>query len=241
MPFLSVVIPVFNEENKIEEAIRRIFAFLSLKKSPFEIIVSDDGSTDRTRDLVTRYAQAHPECPVRLLVSERNRGKGAAVKQGVLDAKGECVLVTDADLSAPIKESQRLLKAIEVDGFDVAIGSRAVHEELVDVQQSFKRKLGGRIFNFFVKSLILQGFRDTQCGFKCFKTSVARILFRQQTLDGFSFDVEILYLAKRAGYRIAEVPVMWREGKDSRVRLARDSARMVRELIKLRRRYGRIL
>jgi dolichyl-phosphate beta-glucosyltransferase len=145
--------------------------------------------------------------------------------------------VTDADLSAPIKESDKLLQAL-AEGVDAAIGSRAVRKAGCDVQQSFKRRLAGRAFNLLVRALALSDCRDTQCGFKCFRREAALKLFGEQRLDGFSFDVEILYLARRRGYRVKEVPVMWREGRESRIRFFRDSLAMAGDLLRIRNLHG---
>ena len=233
-PELSVVVPVYNEEKSIAETLRRLEAFLSLKKFDWEVIVSSDGSNDRTAEIVGSWIRQRGNDRFRLLDFKTNLGKGAAVRRGVLEARGGKVLFTDADLSAPIKESDKLLRALE-GGADVAIGSRTVPGSDTEVRQSFKRWLSGRIYNFFVKRLVFSGFGDTQCGFKMFTAKAARDLFSRQTLQGFSFDVEILMLARQSGYKIAEVPVMWRQGPDSRVRLARDSVRMIKELFQIRR------
>ena len=233
-PRLSVAIPVYNEERNIGESLRRIAAYLSLGNAGWEVLVSNDGSVDRTCGVVETYAKEHPEQTIRLLSSHPNRGKGYAVRQGVLAARGRYVLVTDADLSAPIKESEKLVRALEK-GADIAIGSRVVRAPGCDVQQSFKRRLSGRIFNGFVRSLVLPGIRDSQCGFKCFKNEVAKKLFSEQKLDGFSFDVEVLYLARCLGYKIAEVPVMWAQAPGSKVNLMRDSFVMVGDLLKIKK------
>ena len=229
---LSVVVPVYNEEKKIVETVRRISAFLSLKGQPAELIVVNDGSKDKTRQIMQSLPQQEHGVFLRFLDSDVNHGKGYACRQGMLEAKGRYILLTDADLSSPIKESDKLVAALER-GSDVAIGSRAVREEGCDVQQSLKRRIAGRIFNFFVQLLVLPGIRDSQCGFKCFTNEAAQKLFRAQKLDGFSFDVEVLYLARKSGYQIAEVPVMWIQGEDSRVSFFRDSTRMLKDLFKI--------
>lgn len=240
MPFedsavtLSVVMPVYNEEHCLTESIRRITVFMTLKNWAWELLIVSDGSTDRT-DAIAREA-ASRDTHVRLLVSEKNSGKGATVRRGVLEASGRYILVTDADLASPIKESDKLIATLE-EGFDIAIGSRVIRKTGCDVQQSWQRALGGRVFNFLVQSLVIKGFRDTQCGFKCFKREAARPLFRAQRLDGFSFDVEILCLAVGQGLKVKEVPVMWRAGEKSKVRLFKDSFRMVGELFFLRKIY----
>lgn len=234
--FLSIVMPVYNEEHCLAESIRRITAFMTLKNWTWELLIASDGSKDRT-DAIAQEA-ALRDRRVRALVSEKNLGKGATVRRGVLAASGKNILVTDADLAAPVKEADKLLAALE-EGADVAIGSRAIRKDGCDVQQSWQRAFSGRVFNFLVRSLVIKGFRDTQCGFKCFKREAALPLFKAQRLDGFSFDVEILCLAFGQGLKVKEVPVMWRAGEKSKVRLFKDSFRMVRELFFLRKIYRR--
>lgn len=234
---LSVVIPAYNEENRIEECLRRVTAFLDLKGRPYEVIVSSDGSTDGTDRLVRAFAEAHPEARVGLVVSNRNRGKGASVRKGVLASSGAYVLVTDADLSAPIKESDKLLAALEA-GYDAAIGSRGVRSPGADVQQSLKRRIAGRVFNWLVRFFALKGFKDTQCGFKCFKRPAALELFREQVTSGFAFDVEVLLRAQKALLRVKEVPIMWREGSSSKVSLLKDPFLMLMDVMTLKKRLG---
>ncbi len=231
---LSVVIPVFNEEKNILDAVRRIDAYRRVKRQSWEIIIVDDGSTDRTAELTRGLIQSTDFSHVRLLSFEKNRGKGRAVREGALAATGEYVLLTDVDLSSPIKEVDKLLGPLQ-QGADIAIGSRAKRSRGCDVQQSFKRTLSGRIFNFFVQLFVLPGIRDTQCGFKCFTRKAAHDLFKIQKLDGFSFDVEILYLARKKGYKISEVPVMWSQGEHSKVSLFRDSLRMLGDLFRIKK------
>ncbi len=228
--------PVYNEEKIVQESMRRVSAFMALKNYRWELIISSDGSTDKTDSLVHSFIEAHPQNPIHLLTAEKNKGKGAAARRGVGTAIGRHILITDADLSAPIKEVDKLIHALE-EGYDIAIGSRR-SEPGCDVQQSFKRRLAGRVYNIFVQTLALRGFLDTQCGFKCFKCEAAKTIFRKQKLDGFSFDVEILYLAKKEGFKIKEVPVMWRQGQDSHVRLVRDAVHMVKDLFVLRKIHG---
>ena len=230
---LSVVLPAYNEEKLIYDTLRRISAYLDLKGSAWEVLVVDDGSKDRTQDVVLKYIQEHAGQAVRILRFDPNHGKGFAARQGMLAAKGRYVLLTDADLSAPIKESDKLIAAIER-GCDVAIGSRGVHAPGCDVRQSFKRRLSGRVFNFFVQALALPGIQDSQCGFKCFSSAATKKIFSEQKLDGFAFDVEALYLARRFGYRIAEVPIMWSEGRDSKINLFCDPILMLKDLLKIK-------
>jgi len=233
-PAVSIVVPVFNEEKNIAETLRRITAFFSLKNFAWEVLVSDDGSTDGTAGAVRKFASENPRYSIRLVSSSPNHGKGFTVRQGVLAASGRYILFTDADLSAPIKETDKLIKALE-GGADVSIGSRGVRAKDCDVQQSFKRRFSGRVFNRLVRMFVLPDVRDSQCGFKCFTRESARMLFSAQKLDGFCFDVEVLFLAKRAGLNVAEVPIMWSEGKESKIRLLRDSVRMFKDLLRIKK------
>jgi dolichyl-phosphate beta-glucosyltransferase len=236
-PFLSIVIPAYNEAERLGESLRRVAAFMALKGIACELIVADDGSTDGTAAIV-RDLQKNSGLPnIRFLPAARNEGKGSAVKRGVLASRGERVLITDADLSSPIKEVDKLLAALDK-GSDVAIGSRARRAAGCDVQQSPKRWFTGRVFNLLVALLALRGYGDTQCGFKCFKRGPAMDLFAAQTLKGFCFDVEILLLARQKGYKVSEVPVMWREAAGSKVNLIRHSLAMMKELLYLRKRYS---
>ena len=238
-PFLSVVVPVYNEEMMIGETVRRVEAYFQFIEKPGEIIIVNDGSTDTTAAKLAELS-AGRKTLLQVLTVSQNSGKGYASRLGVLAAKGEYVLLTDADLSTPMKEVEKLLTALEA-GTDVAIGSRALRAAGCDVQQSFKRRVSSRIFNGIVQTLVLPGLFDTQCGFKLFTARAARELFSRQTVPGFSFDVEILFLARTLGLSIRESPVMWRQGSSSRVHLFRDSTRMVRDLflIKKTHRAGR--
>ncbi|OIO38250.1 MAG: glycosyl transferase [Candidatus Omnitrophica bacterium CG07_land_8_20_14_0_80_50_8] len=231
---ISVVIPVYNEEKNIAQTMRRVRVFMSLKNLPWECWIVNDGSSDNTAAIVRAAIKDNPDGFFKLVSYPANHGKGFAVRHGVLEASGRTILVTDADLSAPIKELDKLMIAL-ADGYDIALGSRAVRSPGADVKQSFKRWCAGRLFNSLVRLIVLRGIADTQCGFKCFKKEAARALFSAQKLDGFSFDVEVLCLAQKKGLRIQEVPVMWREGRDTRVRLFRDSLKMLKDVFYLRR------
>ncbi len=232
--FLSVIIPVFNEERVVVDTIRRVDAYRRVKHQFWEILIVDDGSSDRTASLVRDFIASEKLPDIRLISYAKNRGKGAAVRQGMLEARGEHMLLTDADLSSPIKEVDKLLSVIQ-QGSDIAIGSRAKKLWGSDTHQSFRRALSSRIFNFFVQFLVLPGIKDSQCGFKCFKKNAAQELFSVQKLEGFSFDVEILYLARKKGYKVTEVPVMWSQGKDSKVSVLRDSFRMLGDLFRIKK------
>jgi dolichyl-phosphate beta-glucosyltransferase len=204
---LSIVIPAYNEEARLPATLETV-----LNKLPdAEVIVVDDGSRDGTAALVERYPH------VRLLKNPGNRGKGFTVRHGMLEAKGEWILYTDADLSAPIGEYEKLMKAAERERADVAIGSRAIDRSLVGVHQSAFREMSGRIFNVVMRLVTGLPFRDTQCGFKLFRASAAREIFKRQTFDGFSFDVEDLVIAKVLGYRAIEVPVIWNNVEGTKV------------------------
>jgi dolichyl-phosphate beta-glucosyltransferase len=210
-PFLSVVIPAFNEAERLPRTLGRLTAFLRDFGRGHEVLVVDDGSVDATAEKA-RAAGAT------VLRNERNRGKGHAVRRGMLEARGERRLMTDADLSTPIEELPRLLQKID-EGWDVVIGSRALPESRIEVHQPWYRENMGRLYNVFVRALALPGLHDTQCGFKLWTAAAARAAFAPARLDGFSFDVEALYLARKRGYRMTEVPVTWRNDAATRVSL----------------------
>lgn len=236
-PDLSLVIPAFNEETRLPASLEALAVFLSGRPEPLsvEVIVVDDGSTDRT---AARAAETGRRLGLdfRVLTHERNRGKGAAVRSGALAAEGHRILVSDADFSTPIGEWEKLAAT----GAPVAIGSRAVDESLVKEQQPFYRVALGKLFNRLVRLLAVPGIHDTQCGFKLFSRDAARAIFSRTTVDRFAWDVEALLLARKLGYAIAEVPVLWFNSPDSRVTfLAGVQATL--ELFRIRRRVARTL
>jgi dolichyl-phosphate beta-glucosyltransferase len=212
-PALSVVVPALNEEDRLPRTLERIVSHLGPRREGYELVVVDDGSRDRTAE----RAQA---AGATVLRNETTRGKGYAVRRGMLAARGARRLMTDADLSTPIEELDRLCARMD-EGHDVVIGSRALPGARIEVHQPWYRENMGRLFNLFVRALAVPGVTDTQCGFKLFSGSAARDVFSSARLDGFSFDVEVLFLARRKGYRIAEVPVVWRNDAASRVSLVR--------------------
>lgn len=229
---LSVVIPAYNEEARIERTLARTVEYLDATEwRPYEVLVVSDGSTDRTEALVRAFAEAHPQ--VQLLAYQPNRGKGHAVRYGILRAQGEWVLFSDADLATPIEELEKLAPHLKR-GYDVAIGSRPLRESQLVVRQPFYREWAGRAFNKVVQLLAVRGIHDTQCGFKLFTHESAQAIFSLCRLDGFSFDFEALYYARRLGYTIAEVPIRWMHQEGSKVRMLRDGLRMLRDLVWLR-------
>jgi dolichyl-phosphate beta-glucosyltransferase len=225
------VVPAFNEGRRIGRTLERIVEYLRDAGAAFEVVVVDDGSRDATADVVRRVAAAEPR--VRVIALGANGGKGKAVRRGVLDATGEVVLFSDADLSTPIEEVEKLLEHLGR-GASVAIGSRSVRGASIEVHQPWYRELMGKVFNRLVRLLALRGFIDTQCGFKCFTGDAARAIFSLARIDRFAFDVEVLLLAQRLGYRIAEVPIRWADEPNSRVGVMRDSLSMLADLVRIR-------
>lgn len=229
--FLSIVIPAFNEEGRVGPTIGKILQYCDGKDYSFEIIVVDDGSCDNTSGVVENMRDGKGG-KITLLKSKEHHGKGFAVKEGVMSAGGEYILFCDADLSTPIEEVEKLMPYLK-SGYSIAIGSRGLADSEIQVPQRWYRQNMGRVFNKFVQCMVIQGIEDTQCGFKCFRREAALDIFPQQKIWGFCFDVEVLYHAQRLGYRIKEVPVVWRNSLPSRVSLLRHSIQMFRDLIKI--------
>ncbi|OFW43515.1 MAG: hypothetical protein A3J28_05785 [Acidobacteria bacterium RIFCSPLOWO2_12_FULL_60_22] len=229
--FLTVVVPVYNEAFRIPSALQQILEYLERRPEACEVLVVDDGSTDNTAELVEKVSRATRA--VRLLRHPVNSGKGFAVRTGMLNACGEYLLFTDADLSSPMTEADRLLEPLK-SGYDVVIGSRALKPEWISPRQPLLREASGRAFNFLARSIASLDFRDTQCGFKAFRRQAAREIFSRQAIRGFAFDVEILYLARKLGYRTLEVPVHWGNDARTKVHPFRDGPRMVADLLRIR-------
>lgn len=227
-PKLSIVIPAYNEAERIIPTIGAIASHLTFANYPWELIVADDGSTDQTVSLVQEldFANLH------VLVAEQNGGKGSAVKRGMLAARGELILFADADNSTPIEELDKLMAAIDL-GADIAIGSRAISGADV-ANKSALRQLFSDGLNWIVRTVFRIKVRDTQCGFKLFKREAAHRLHTAQTIDGFSFDLEILYLAGKLGYTIAEIPVSWFDAPGSKVDPMKEIQRFLRDLVKIK-------
>jgi glycosyltransferase involved in cell wall biosynthesis len=213
---ISIVIPAYNEEKRLPSTLDRTIEYLNQARFDFaEILVVDDGSTDRTAVQTTEFALLHPS--VRLLSNPGNRGKGYSVRHGMLEAAGDWVLFTDADLSSPIEELEKLMAAVESTGAPIAIGSRAIDRSLVGVHQPMFREYAGRFFNLVMRLVTGLAFRDTQCGFKLFQRHAAREIFSRQQLERFGFDAEVLLVAKLLKFPAVEVPVRWNDVAGSKV------------------------
>jgi glycosyltransferase involved in cell wall biosynthesis len=231
-PYLSVIIPAYNEEVRLPKTLGSIFTYLQAQPYRSEVIVVNDGSSDRTSEIVNACAQKYPG--LRMLSKPINRGKGDSTRRGMLEARGEIALFTDADLSTPIEEAGKLLAPLRDRGYDVAIGSRAVDRNLIEVHQSVIREQAGIFFNRLVRWITGVRFSDTQCGFKAFRLPRARIIFEQQRVERFGFDPEILFLAARHGLRVVEVPVRWSHDSASKVNVAADGFLMFLDLLLIR-------
>jgi glycosyltransferase involved in cell wall biosynthesis len=233
-PTVSIVIPAYNEAPRIRSTLDRIFAFLESSPIQAEMLIVDDGSTDET----VAVAELYEKRGLRVVSNARNSGKGFSVRQGVLNARGDWVLVTDADLSAPIEEMDRLLEAAGA-GADIVIGSRALDRSKIAVRQSRFREAGGIVYNLAVRLVLGLGFHDTQCGFKLFRRERVLDVFEKQTIDGFGFDPEILFLAARSGLAIREIPIAWSHNEGTKVDLFSDGVRMFLDLVRIRWKWMR--
>ena len=229
-PFLSIVIPAYNEESRLPDTLEQLIRFLEKQAFASEIIVVENGSTDRTHEIAQEFAQKHSNVHV---IQNDRRGKGRAIQRGVAEAKGQYVFLCDADLSMPVEEISKFLPP-QLLNVDIAIASREAPGS-VRYHEPYYRHLTGRVFNILIRLLVLPTLQDTQCGFKCIRADVARDIFRYQTLTGWAFDVELLYIARRHGYRIVEIPIDWYFNADSKISVFRDSLRMFLDLLQIRR------
>jgi dolichyl-phosphate beta-glucosyltransferase len=229
-PELSIVIPSFNEELRLPATLADISAYIRTSKRETEVIVVDDGSTDRTADVANSFRGEFHR--LRVVANKKNRGKGYSVRHGMLEARGSIVLFTDADLSAPIGEADKLLAALA--DHDVAIGSRALNRSLISVHQSVFRENAGIVFNLIVRAILRLPFVDTQCGFKAFRRERCRVIFQQQRIERFGFDPELLYLARHHGLSAAEIPVRWAHSPATKVSMWRDSIQMFLDVFIIR-------
>lgn len=230
-PALSLVIPAYNEEVRLAASLDSVAAFTGSFPGGAETLIVDDGSSDRTAAIACEFASRHTD--VRVLVNDRNRGKGYSLRRGILEAKGDLVLVSDADLSTPLDEAGRLLDRMRSVGEGIVIGSRGLDESNVEVHQNPIRETMGRTFNFLVRALTNLPFADTQCGFKLMTRSVVSPIFKRAGIDGFAYDVELLYVAQRRGVRIEEVPVTWRNAAGSKVGILSAPLAMLRDVLRI--------
>ena len=241
-PELSIVIPAYNEELRLPATLDRIAAYLETSGREAEVLVVDDGSRDRSAAVAESFRDRIPS--LRVVPNGVNRGKGYSVRHGVQEARSPFVLFTDADLSAPIEEAEKLIDALKSNNCDVAIGSRAVDRSLITVHESLFREFAGIIFNKIVRTILWLPFVDTQCGFKAFRRERCGIIFEQQTIERFGFDPELLYLARHHGLRAVEIPVRWGHSPATKVSMLRDSFQMFLDVFVIRwnsllRRYPR--
>lgn len=231
MPRYSIIIPAYNEAARLGFTLDRVLSYVSQQTWDAEIVVVNDGSRDQTPDLVRSKSAAHPN--LRLIENPGNRGKGYSVRNGMLNAAGEILLFTDADLSSPIEESVKLFAAIEA-GADIAIGSRWLQPELQTHRQSLARQLYGRIFNLVLRIFLGLKFKDTQCGFKAFRRRAAQAVFPLQQIERWGFDPELLFLARKSGLTVQEVPVVWSHSAGTRISPLKDGMRMFLEVLAIR-------
>jgi len=230
-PRLSIVIPAYNECMRIEGTLARVLECVNHRQWDAEILVVDDGSTDNTVDIVQRWMARHDR--LHLVKNPGNRGKGYSVRNGLLQSAGDIVMFTDADLSAPIEEAERLIDAIDA-GADVAIGSRWLDKQKQTVHQPMYRRFFGRCFNWVTRKVIGLPFKDTQCGFKAFRRDAAQTIFRLQTIERWGFDPEILFIARKLKFSIVEVPVTWGHDERSRISYLKDGMKMLEEMAEIR-------
>ena len=243
-PRLSIVIPAYNEAARIRRSLEGVALYLARTDEAAEVLVVDDGSDDATVETLRRFAAEQSQgdrVSVRVLQNGRNRGKGYSVKHGLLAARGDLVLISDADFSTPIDELPLLRQAVEKEGYGIAIGSRGLDESRVEIRQAALREMMGRGFNRLVRLLTGLPFRDTQCGFKLARREEVLPLFRAARVERFAYDVEILYLARKAGVRVREVPVLWRNAEGTKVSALTDPFEMLKDVVRvvLRDRLGR--
>jgi dolichyl-phosphate beta-glucosyltransferase len=252
---ISIVIPAYNEESRIIPTLEKVYRYFKNRQIDFEIIVVDDGSKDNTVQAVKQWQMAHSfSSPsfllpsplrgegqgegenerIRIISHPTNKGKGAAVRTGVLAARGNLILFTDADLSTPIEEFTKLKKTID-EGYDIAIGSRGLSDSKIVVSQPWYRRYIGKIFPYLVRLIVMKDFKDTQCGFKLFRKEAGKNLFGSLKTEGFAFDVEILYRAVKGMYKIREIPVFWYNSKDSKLSLFRSPLQMFLSLLSIKK------
>ena len=227
-PFLSIIIPAHNEENRLPDTLEQVFNFLKEQSFTAEVIVVENGSSDKTLEVAQGFIKQQPN----LQVIQSERGKGAAVKRGMLAAKGAYRFMCDADLSMPVAEITKFIPPV-LTNFDIAIASREA-KGAVRYDEPRYRHLGGRVINFLIQLFILPGLNDTQCGFKCFSAKIADDIFNLQTQHGWSFDIELLYIARRHKYTVQEIPIHWVHHPETKVSAVRDAIRMIQDIFRIR-------
>lgn len=233
-PFLSIIIPAYNEQSRLPRTLDQVGDFVLAQDYPVEVLIVNNNSGDRTEEIITEYTRKYP---FMFGLFEAEPGKGAAVRTGMLEARGEYAFMCDADLSMPISEVKRFLPP-QLEGYQVAIASREAPGSVRYNEPHF-RHLGGRLMNWLIQLTILPGLNDTQCGFKCFTLAAARDLFSRQTLPGWSFDIELLYIARRRGYAIKEVAIPWYYHQESKVHAVRDAVKILRDIFTIRSNHAR--
>jgi glycosyltransferase involved in cell wall biosynthesis len=235
IPAISIVVPAYEEEDRLSDPLRRIFAFVETERLAAEVIVVDDGSKDNTKETAERVCAEYSEILSKVVRYEENRGKGYAVKIGLQASNAGIAIFSDADLSTPIEELYKLVKPIEDGEFDVAFGSRALDRSLIGTHQPWRREQGGKVMNLIIRTMSGLKFFDTQCGFKAFNMKKFRPLLEVMTIDRFGFDVEFLFVAQYHNLRLKEIPVRWNNVEGSKVNVFRDTRRMISELGQIRR------
>jgi len=230
---ISIVLPAYNEEARLPVTLAAILSYLEARNwKEFEILVVNDGSVDGTAAVAERFRSRHPQ--VTLLENPGNRGKGYSVRHGMLKARGDWVLFSDSDLSAPIEELDKLMEAAAANNASVVIGSRALDRSLIKVHQSWFRETAGRIFNLLMRLIIGLPFADTQCGFKLFERRAAQEVFRRQRIERWGFDAEVLFIARKLGFKTIEIPVRWSHSEGTKISMFRDSLNMFVDLLRVR-------
>lgn len=238
-PRISIVIPAYNEATRLVNSIRKVIEYLNGQWPGAELIIVDDGSTDDTAGVAEQNLAGGGNVSAKVIRCNPNRGKGHAVRTGLLAARAPVALFSDADLSTPITDTSKLVAPIESGECDLAFGSRALDRSLIGVHQPWQREQGGRVFNLIVRAATGLPFWDTQCGFKAFRMSVCRPIIEAAAIDRFAFDVELIYLAQRAGLRLSEIPVRWDNDPDSKISLAKETFKMVSQVLSIRGRARR--
>lgn len=234
-PEISIIIPAFEEQDRLGESVREILRYIKTEKLSAELIIVDDGSSDKTAEIGEQTCAEFPEIATKVIRYEQNRGKGFAVKTGFIASQGDIALFSDADLSTPIEELPKLVEPIQTGEFDVTFGSRALDRTLIGEHQPWRREQGGKVMNLIIKTMSGLPFYDTQCGFKAFNMKKFRPLLDVMTIDRFGFDVEFLFVADYHKLRLKEIPVRWNNVEGSKVSVVRDTRRMISELSQIRR------